>query len=80
MVPYRCHLCRFTKASLTSGSGWFVGFHELWLCGSGVNGESYTTEDGLGGSKDLLNNISEMTTADKKKFSFFPFQNNYIEA
>lgn len=74
MVPYRCHLCRFTKASLTSGSGWFVGFRELWLCGSGVDGESYTTEDGLGGSKDLLNNISEMTTADKKNSLFFHFK------
>lgn len=78
MVLYRCHLCRFTKASLTSGSGWFVGYHELWLCDSGINGESYTTEDVrlkrrlnfLGGSKDLLNNISDMTTA-IKKFLFF---------
>lgn len=35
-----------------------------------MDGESYTTEDGLGGSKDLLNNISEMTTADKKILFF----------
>lgn len=83
MVPYRCHLCRFTKASLTSGSGWFVGDHELWLCDSGVNGESdllgslrkitHSTEDALGGSKDLLNNISEMTTAIKNSL-FFHFK------
>lgn len=71
----------YKAASLTSGSGWLVGDHKLWLCDSGVYGESYplgslrktthTTEDDLGGSKDLLNSISETTTVIKKNLFFF---------